>query len=69
MPSPTPRHLTMSDADIYTETTTFITSLAFTQPRILAMFVAVPIFNRQIIPGMLRFGLAAALHQLRQLAG
>lgn len=61
MPSPTPRTLTMSDADIYTETTTFITSLAFTQPRILAMFVAVPIFNRQIIPGMLRFGLAAAL--------
>ncbi len=35
-------------------------ALAFTQPRILAMFVVIPIFNRAILPGMLRMAIAAA---------
>ena len=54
----------MSDADFYSQTKSFLIALAFTQPRILAMFVAIPIFNRQIIPGMLRFSIAAAFGAL-----
>ena len=54
----------MSDADFYTQTKSFLIALALTQPRILAMFLAIPIFNRQIIPGMLRFSIAAALGAL-----
>ncbi|MET1115638.1 MAG: type III secretion system export apparatus subunit SctT [Comamonas sp.] len=45
----------------YQEATSFIKTLALTQPRILAMFIALPLFNAQLIPGMLRFSVAAAL--------
>jgi type III secretion protein T len=51
----------MTDAEYYNQTANFLMALAFTQPRILAMFVAIPVFNRQIVPGMLRFGIAAGL--------
>lgn len=50
----------MDDADLYNQTRAFLLALAYTQPRILAMFIAIPIFNRQLMPGMLRFSIAVA---------
>ncbi|HZY20520.1 MAG TPA: type III secretion system export apparatus subunit SctT [Ramlibacter sp.] len=46
---------------MYTETKAFVLALAWTQPRLLAMFVPIPIFNRQLLPGLLRMSVAAAL--------
>lgn len=54
----------MPDTDYYGQASTFLMALAYTQPRILGLFAAVPIFNRQLIPGMLRFSIAAALGAL-----
>jgi len=54
----------MNDAEFYSTATTFLISLAYTQPRILAMFIAIPIFNRQIVPGMIRFSISAGLGAL-----
>ncbi|MCF8161236.1 MAG: type III secretion system export apparatus subunit SctT [Polaromonas sp.] len=54
----------MNDAELYSTAKTFLISLAYTQPRILAMFIAIPIFNRQIVPGLIRFSIAAALGAL-----
>lgn len=51
----------MDDTVTYTQTKAFLLALAYTQPRILAMFIAIPIFNRQIMPGMLRYAIAAAI--------
>lgn len=45
----------------YVELKQFLGTLALTQPRILAMFVMLPIFNRQILPGMLRYAVAASM--------
>lgn len=45
----------------YEEAHSFITTLALTQPRILAMFIALPLFNAQIIPGLLRFAVASTI--------
>lgn len=45
----------------YDEAVSFIKTLAVTQPRILAMFIALPLFNAQLIPGMLRIAVAGAL--------
>ncbi len=45
----------------YQEAKAFIGALALTQPRILAMFIALPLFNTQLVPGLLRFSVAAAL--------
>ena len=45
----------------YQEAKAFIGTLALTQPRILAMFIALPLFNTQLVPGLLRFSVAAAL--------
>lgn len=45
----------------YDEATSFIKTLALTQPRMLAMFIALPLFNAQLIPGMLRLAVAGAL--------
>ena len=39
----------------------FITALAYTQPRVLGMFAALPIFNAQLIPGMIRISAAAVV--------
>ena len=44
----------------FEEARTFIVSLVWTQPRIMALFAVIPIFNRQIMPGLLRYTLAAA---------
>jgi type III secretion protein T len=45
----------------YEELKSFIKTLALIQPRILAMFLVLPLFNTQLIPGMLRFAVAGAL--------
>lgn len=45
----------------YAEAKTFVMTLAFTQPRILAMFIVLPIFNQQLVPGLIRFAVAGAL--------
>ena len=39
--------------------TSFLLALACTMPRILGLFVAIPIFPRSVLPGMLRLGVAA----------
>jgi type III secretion protein T len=49
------------DAATYNELRSFVAALGLTQPRILAMFIALPIFARQLLPGLLRFGLAVGL--------
>lgn len=51
----------MNDAQLYTEAKAFLVALAYTQPRIIAMFIALPIFNTALLPGMLRYAVAAAL--------
>lgn len=48
------------DAALYSQAITYLSALAMTQPRILALFAMIPIFNAQLIPGMLRFAIAAA---------
>jgi type III secretion protein T len=45
----------------YEEAKAFISALALTQPRILAMFIVVPLFNAQLLPGLLRFAVSSAL--------
>jgi len=45
----------------YVEAKVFLGTLALTQPRTLAMCLMLPIFNRQLLPGMLRYGMAAAM--------
>jgi type III secretion protein T len=54
----------MNDAHLYNETKAFLLALAYTQPRIVALFIALPIFNAQLIPGMLRYGIAAGIGAL-----
>lgn len=39
----------------------FLLALAWTQPRTLAMLSVLPLFNVQLVPGMLRLGVAAGL--------
>ncbi|MCA0325230.1 MAG: type III secretion system export apparatus subunit SctT [Proteobacteria bacterium] len=43
------------------ELKTFLIALGLTQPRILSMFIALPLFNVQLVPGLLRFGIAGVL--------
>ncbi len=45
----------------YEDARTYILALSLTQPRILAMFIMVPIFNNQLVPGLIRFAIGAAL--------
>ncbi|MFC7206483.1 type III secretion system export apparatus subunit SctT [Comamonas endophytica] len=45
----------------YEQAQSYVKTLALTQPRILAMFLVLPLFNTQLIPGMLRFAVAGAL--------
>lgn len=45
----------------YVEAKTFLGTLALTQPRILAMCLMLPLFNRQILPGLLRYAVAAVI--------
>lgn len=39
----------------------FLGTLAMTQPRILGMCLMLPLFNRQLLPGMLRYSIVSAL--------
>ncbi|QXL83633.1 type III secretion system export apparatus subunit SctT [Comamonas sp. NLF-1-9] len=45
----------------YEDLKSWLLALALSQPRILAMFIALPLFNAQVVPGLLRFGAAGAL--------
>ena len=54
----------MDEASLYSQTKSFLMALAYTQPRILAMFALLPIFNKQVVPGLLRFSIAAAVGAL-----
>lgn len=40
---------------------TFLIAIVFAQARILGMFLPLPVFNRNILPGMLRMGVATGL--------
>lgn len=45
----------------YEDLKSWLLALGLSQPRILSMFIALPLFNAQLVPGLLRFGLAGAL--------
>jgi type III secretion protein T len=47
--------------DAFVQAQRFLQVLALTQPRILAMCLMLPIFNRQIVPGLLRYAISAAI--------
>lgn len=49
------------DGATYTELRNFVVALGLTQPRILALMIVLPMFARQTMPGLLRFGVAAGL--------
>lgn len=49
------------DTGSYAELRALAAAWGLTQPRILALFIAVPLFARQLMPGLLRFGLAAGI--------
>lgn len=51
----------MFDGVTYTQAQLFLTTLIMTQPRILALCIMLPIFNRQVMPGMVRYAIAAAI--------
>ena len=36
----------------YDQVKSFVATLALTQPRILAMFLVLPLFNTQLVPGL-----------------
>ena len=50
-----------ASADAYLQAQLFLQTLALTQPRILAMCLMLPIFNRQLIPGLLRYAISAGI--------
>ncbi|MEI2417107.1 type III secretion system export apparatus subunit SctT [Orrella sp. JC864] len=45
----------------YAEAKVFLATLALTQPRILAMCALLPLFGRQSMPALLRYGVGAAM--------
>ncbi len=49
----------MSEVAGFRDVTSFLIALSWTLPRILGMFVAIPIFPRNVLPGMIRLGVAA----------
>jgi type III secretion protein T len=51
-------------ARLFVDTRDFLTALAWAQPRTLALFMALPLFNPQLVPGMLRLGIAGAAGML-----
>jgi type III secretion protein T len=52
------------NATTFVEIKTFAEALLYTQPRILAMFIVIPIFTAQLLPGMLKLGVAAGIGAL-----
>jgi type III secretion protein T len=51
----------MFDGVTYAQVQLFLTTLALSQPRILALCVMLPLFSRQMMPGMIKYGLSASL--------
>lgn len=51
----------MDTASHFVDIKAFFTALVYAQPRTLAMFAALPIFNAQLVPGMLRLGIGAVV--------
>jgi type III secretion protein T len=51
----------MDKADLFFDAQDFLVALSYTQPRTLALFSALPIFNAQLVPGMIRMGIAAGV--------
>lgn len=51
----------MGNLDSIDQIKAFLAALGWTQPRIMAMFILIPIFNQSHLTGMLRMGVAAAL--------
>jgi type III secretion protein T len=49
------------NGETYAQAKIFLGTLALTQPRILALCAMLPLFNRQLLPGILRYGVAAAI--------
>ena len=49
----------MPGGNAFGDVTSFLLALAWTVPRILGVFVVLPIFPRSVLPGMLRLGVAA----------
>lgn len=45
----------------YSEAKALVVALALTQPRILAIFIVLPLLNSQIVPSLVRFGIAGVL--------
>ena len=45
----------------FVEAKVFLGTLAMTQPRILAAMLFLPMFNRQFLPGPLRYAVGACL--------
>jgi type III secretion protein T len=54
----------MDRVKLFFDTHDFLMALSYAQPRTLALFAALPMFNAQLVPGMLRLGIAAALSAL-----
>lgn len=54
----------MMDSALYFDTKAFLGALSLALPRVLGMFAVLPVFNRQLMPGMLRYTVAAALAAL-----
>ena len=50
----------MLSATAYTDLNIFLGSLALSQPRVLVMCAMLPLFNRQLMPGMLRYSVCVA---------
>jgi type III secretion protein T len=51
----------MSEAALYEHIQTFLLAIACTQPRIIAMFLAIPLFSTSVMPGLLRYAMCAAI--------
>jgi len=51
----------MFDGATYAQAQLFLTTLVMTQPRILTLCIMLPMFNRQVLPGMLRYAISAAI--------
>lgn len=51
----------MLDGSAFAEANISLGALALSQPRVLAMCAMLPLFNRQVMPGLLRYSICAAL--------
>ena len=49
------------NGETYAQAKIFLGTLALTQPRILALCAMLPLFNKQFLPGILRYGVTAAI--------